>query len=161
MNETRKLFWGHKDVVRPDWIDYNGHFNAGYYAVCFDDAIETWMDHIGLGPTHREEFSVTTFSAENHITYLQEVAEGSNLSISTQLLGFDRKRIHALQTMWNSDEEFLAATCEVMSLHVSEETRRVSEMSEAVYKRLAEIWLVHRDLAVPPQVGHQMGVPSK
>ena len=63
--------------------------------------------------------------------------------------------------MWNSDEEFLAATCEVMSLHVSEETRRVSEMSEAVYKRLAEIWLLHRDLAVPPQVGHQMGVPSK
>jgi len=48
-----------------------------------------------------------------------------------------------------------------MSLHVSEETRRVSEMSEAVYERLTEIWLLHRDLSVPPQVGHQMGVPVK
>ena len=25
-----------RDVVRPEWIDYNGHMNVGYYQVVFD-----------------------------------------------------------------------------------------------------------------------------
>ncbi len=49
MKETETLFWGHEEVVRPEWIDYNGHFNAGYYMVCFDEALEPLMEHIGLG----------------------------------------------------------------------------------------------------------------
>lgn len=161
MKETETLFWGHEEVVRPEWIDYNGHFNAGYYMVCFDEALEPLMEHIGLGPEHREKHSVTIFSAENHITYIREVREGTNLSVSTQLLGVDRKRIHALQTMWNSDENFVAATCEVMGLHVSEKTRRVSEMHEDVYSRLQSMLLEHSELPTPPQVGHQMSVPSR
>lgn len=24
--------------VKPEWIDYNGHMNVGYYHVAFDDA---------------------------------------------------------------------------------------------------------------------------
>ena len=28
-------------VVRPEWIDYNGHMNVGYYHVAFDVAAET------------------------------------------------------------------------------------------------------------------------
>ena len=161
MKETETLFWGHEEVVRPEWIDYNGHFNAGYYMVCFDEALEPLMEHIGLGPEHREKHSVTIFSAENHITYIREVREGTNLSVSTQLLGVDRKRIHALQTMWNSDENFVAATCEVMGLHVSEKTRRVSEMHEDVYSRLQSMLLEHSEFPTPPQVGHQMSVPSR
>ena len=81
--------------------------------------VEPWMDFIGLGQLHRDEHKVTTFSAQNHVTYLREVGEGTNLTVSTQLLGFDRKRIHAMQVMWNADERFVSATCEVMSLHVS------------------------------------------
>ena len=51
---TQTSFEGYSDVVRPEWIDYNGHFNAGYYLVCFDEAIEPWMDFIGLGQLHRD-----------------------------------------------------------------------------------------------------------
>jgi acyl-CoA thioester hydrolase len=29
-----------RDVVRPEWIDYNGHMNVGYYHVAFDIAAE-------------------------------------------------------------------------------------------------------------------------
>ena len=153
-------FEGYSDVVRPEWIDYNGHFNAGYYLVCFDEAIEPWMDFIGLGRTHRRDHKVTTFSAQNNVTYVREVHEGTNLSVSTQLLGFDRKRIHAMQVMWNVDERFVSATCEVMSLHVSEESRRVSEMHDEPYDRLGVVWGEHRMIDIPPQDGQVMSVPG-
>lgn len=160
VDDKARPFDGHNDVVRKEWIDFNGHFNAGYYLVCFDDAIESWMDFIGVGRSHRDRHSVTTFSAQNHVTYLREVSEGANLAVTTQLLGFDRKRIHAMQVMWNTDESFVAATCEVMSLHVSEETRRVSEMHDEVYERLSEVWDTHGKLKAPQQVGQVMSVPG-
>ena len=160
VNQTPAPFEGHSDIVRKEWIDFNGHFNAGYYLVCFDDAIESWKDFIGVGRAHRDRHFVTTFSAQNHVTYLREVREGANLSVATQLLGFDRKRIHALQVMWNTDENFVAATCEVMSLHVSEQTRRVSEMHDDVYERLSQVWNSHKKLEVPHQVGQVMSVPG-
>ena len=153
-------FQGHSAVVKSEMIDFNGHINAGYYLVCFDDAIESWMDFIGLGRSHRDRHAVTTFSAQNHVTYVREVHEGAQLTISTQLLGFDRKRIHAMQIMVNSDEDFVAATCEVMSLHVSEESRRVAEMHSDAYARLGEVWESHKKLDVPPQVGQVMAVPG-
>ena len=160
VDNVQSPFDGHSDMVKPEWIDFNGHFNAGFYVVCFDDAIESWMDFIGLGRPHREVHAVTTFSAQNHVTYVREVQEGANLKVTTQLLGFDWKRVHAIQVMWNVDENFIAATCEVMSLHVSEETRRVSEMDESASSRLTEIWASHKELEVPDQVGQTMSVPG-
>jgi acyl-CoA thioester hydrolase len=160
VNSVESPFQGYSAVVKPEWIDFNGHFNAGYYLVCFDDAIESWMGFIGLGTAHRDQHAVTTFSAQNHVTYVREVHEGARLSITTQLLGFDKKRIHAMQTMVNADEDYVAATCEVMSLHVSEESRRVSEMHLDPYARLGEIWEHHKKLDVPPQAGQVMAVPG-
>ena len=90
-----------------------------------------------------------------------EVHEGAHLTVSTQLLGFDWKRIHAMQIMVNNDDEYVAATCEVMSLHVSEETRRVSEMHPDAHARLEEIWESHKELETPPQVGQVIGVPGE
>ena len=36
MSKNSASFDGHRDVVRPEWIDDNGHLNMGYYVVAFD-----------------------------------------------------------------------------------------------------------------------------
>ena len=54
----------------------------------------------------------------------------------------------------------LAATNELMSLHVSLETRRAAPMSADVLARLAEVLGVHETLPVPPQVGRRIGLDS-
>ena len=43
-------FVGLQTEIKPEWIDFNGHFNAGYYMVVFDDAVGPWMDFVGLDP---------------------------------------------------------------------------------------------------------------
>ncbi|MFI5326964.1 MAG: thioesterase family protein, partial [Candidatus Rokuibacteriota bacterium] len=40
-------------LVRPEWIDNNGHMNMGYYVVVFDLATDEWMRRIGLDAAHR------------------------------------------------------------------------------------------------------------
>ncbi len=39
---------GARAVVRPEWIDYNGHMNVGYYHVAFDAAAEPFFELLGL-----------------------------------------------------------------------------------------------------------------
>ncbi|WP_419864475.1 thioesterase family protein [Candidatus Poriferisodalis sp.] len=145
-------------TVQEGWIDYNGHLNAGYYLVAFDDAIAPWMDFIGLGTAHREVRDITTFSAENHITYVREIGPDEPYVISVQLLGFDRKRIHAFQAMTQTRDAYLVATCEVMSLHIDGPTRRVGPMADEPYRRLGEIWEAHQHLPLPSQVGHVINI---
>ena len=44
----------YRDVVRPEWIDNNGHMNMGYYLVVFDFATDGFFRWIGLDDAHRQ-----------------------------------------------------------------------------------------------------------
>lgn len=151
-------FVGYRTRIKPEWIDFNGHFNAGYYFVVFDDAITDWMDFCGLDRAHRDAHAVTTFTVEGHITYEQELREADPIEIRTQLLGWDAKKLHYIHFVYHAEQGYLAATNEVMSLHISERTRRSAPMAPEVQDRIARIGAVHAKLAVPPQVGRVMGI---
>ena len=153
-------FDSYRDVVRSTWIDRNGHLNMGYYVVVFDFATDAWLDFIGLDTEHRKKRKIATFSLESHVTYAREVREGDELRFTTQLLDFDTNRVHYFHEMYHAREGYLAATNELLSLHVSQETRRSAPMAPEVQGRLAEIRRAHDTLPVPPQVGRVMGLKA-
>jgi acyl-CoA thioester hydrolase len=148
-------------VVRPEWIDNNRHMNMGYYLVVFDLATDAWMRRIGLDEPHRARHAVTTFCLEAHVTYHREVLEGDPLRFTTQLLAFDAKRMHYIHAMYHGDSGYLAATNELMSLHVSQETRRGAPMAPEIRRRLEEVQRAHDRLPRPPQVGRVMGLTAR
>jgi acyl-CoA thioester hydrolase len=148
-------------VVRPEWIDNNGHMNMGYYVVVFDLATDEWMRLIGLDAAHRRAQDVTTFCLEAHVTYHREVREGDPLRFTTRLLAHDAKRIHYIHEMFHGGAGYLAATNELMSLHVSQQTRRGAPMAPEVLERLGRIRLAHDRLPRPPQVGRLMGLGAR
>ena len=158
---TALLFDEYRDRVRPDWIDENQHLNMGYTVVVFDFATDAWLEHIGLGAEHKREQQVTTFTLESHVSYLRELREGDPLRFTTQLLGFDEKRIHYVHCMHHADEGFLASTNELMSLHVSRATRRAAPMQASVQQRLAQLLEAHSQLTPPPQTGRRIGLDQK
>src|SRR6185436_1177905 len=131
--------------------------NMGYYVVGFDLATDAWLDWVGLDAAHREAEKATTFALEAHVTYHREVREGDPLRFTTLLLAHDAKRLHYLHQMYHATEGYLAATNELMSLHVSEETRRGAPMASEVLERLRPIQAAHDRLGRPPQVGRRMG----
>ncbi len=147
--------------VRPEWIDYNGHMNMGYYLVVFDLATDAFLAWAGLDATHRRTHGVTTFCLEGHVTYHREVRAGDPLRFTTLLLAHDAKRLHYIHAMYHADDGYLAATNELMSLHVSEATRRGAPMAPAVLERLALVQRAHDALPRPPQVGRTIGLGSR
>jgi acyl-CoA thioester hydrolase len=158
--EIAAPFDAYRDVVRGEWIDNNGHMNVGYYLVVFDFATDAFLAWVGLDAGHRRDTGVTTFCLEAHVTYQREVREGDPLRFITRLLAHDAKRIHYVHEMRHAAEGYLAATNELMSLHVSKETRRAAPMAPAVLARLARIQAAHDALPPLPYVGRRMGLDA-
>ncbi len=151
----------YRDVVRPEWIDHNQHMNMGYYLVVFDLATDAFLAWVGLGEAHRRDRQVTTFCLEAHITYHREVRAGAPLRFPTVLLAHDDKRIHYVHEMYHATEGYLAATNELLSLHVSGKTRRGAPMAPEILARLGQIQRAHDTLPRPPQVGRVIGLANR
>jgi len=148
----------HRAIVERAWIDHNDHMNMGYYMVVFDEATGGFFQACGLTREHRQKYDVTTFSLEGHITYNREVGLGDPLVMTTRLIGFDAKRIHYLHEMHHEKEGYLAATNELITLHVSQETRRSTAMAPHILERLAAIKAAHAALPPSPYIGRVIGL---
>jgi len=154
-------FDAYRTVVRPEWIDHNAHMNVGYYLVVFDYATDAFFDWVGLNAAHRAAHAITTFCLEAHVTYHREVRAGDPLRFTTLLLAHDDKRIQYFHAMYHGGEGWLAATNELMSLHVSRATRRAAPMASEILARLAAIQRAHDALPRPPQAGRAIGLRNK
>jgi acyl-CoA thioester hydrolase len=148
-------------VVRPDWIDNNGHMNVGYYHVVFDIAAEPFFEWLGLTREFRVAHGSSTFALESHLNFMREVKEGDPLRFEARLLDFDHKRIHFYQEMFHGTEGYLAATYESLSVHVDMSQRRTAPMPEVLSARLGQVLKAHAPLARPWQVGHVISAHPK
>jgi acyl-CoA thioester hydrolase len=147
-------------TVKPEWIDYNGHMNVAYYVIAFDAALDGCFTALGLGMSSLDE-GRSVFTAEKHLTYQRELREGDGLRITSQLLGFDAKRVHIFQTMYHADEGYLAATDEWMFLYIDMTDRRTTPMPDHILQRLARVSAAHEMLPRPPQVGRGIGLANR
>jgi acyl-CoA thioester hydrolase len=161
MSDLAGPFDAYRDVVRAEWIDHNQHMNMGYYLVVFDLATDEFLRWVGLDEGHRAARGVTTFCLEAHVTYHREVRAADPLRFTTLLLGHDTKRIHYFHAMYHATEGYLAATNELMSLHVGRATRRAAAMAPDVLARLAAIQEAHDTLPRPAQVGRTIGLANR
>lgn len=150
----------YRDRVRPEWVDQNHHMNMGYYMVVFDLATDAFFRHVGLGAPYRTAHGMTTFCLEAHITYNREVRENDPLRFTTRLLAHDAKRLHYFHEMYHATEGYLAATNELLTLHVSQVTRRGADMAPELRDRLARVQTAHDALPRPPEVGRVMGLTA-
>ncbi len=150
----------HTERIRREWIDYNGHMNVAYYVLVFDHGVDGLWDLLGLDEAYRRNHGGTTFAVECHVSYLRELRENDPVTITSQLLAWDAKRIHQFQRMYHADSGDLAATCEWMNLHVDIASRRVSPWPKTVLDRLAEFAARHAGDVWPERAGRRMQVPS-
>ena len=147
--------------VKPAWLDYNQHMNAGCYAVAFDLALDCFTPRLGMGEAYSKSGVGTTFTLESHITYLRELRKGDWIRITLQLLDYDQKRIHHFLSMYHAERGFLAATSEQLSTHIDLSTRRAAPMPDKAQVELEAIWQEHRHLPKPEQVGKNIGIRRK
>ncbi len=144
-------------TVPKEWIDYNGHMMDAFYFVAFTEATEAFLDHVGLGADYRARTGSGVYTAEGHLCFLSGVIGGAALSYRTQLLGHDARRLHVFHQMTSADH--LAATCELMFLHVSD--GRVTPMPPAAVDAVTALAAVQTALLRPGQAGRHVGIPGR
>ena len=148
----------HRESVRPEWIDYNGHMNLAYYMLAFDHATDAFFDFVGLGEAYLKANDASTFTLEAHITYDRELMSGAPMRFETRLLAHDAKRLHYTHFMYHAEDGYLAATNELISLHVDMGARRSAPMPDTVIARLDAIAAAHDKLPHPEQAGRVISI---
>lgn len=139
----------HTATVQPQWIDYNGHMNDGYYVVAFTVATDALQDHVGFDESWRTDSGCSIYTVEAHIKYLREVKVHTPLRFDTWVLGVDEKRLHIMHAMYDADQDTLAATHELMLLHVDQQAGKVAPMPDAIRSRLERLVTMHQGLSLP------------
>ena len=151
----------HREIVVPEWCDYNGHMNLAFYVLVFDHATDKFWDTLGIGLDYRNRTDNSTFTVESHVTYDREVLDGDEVRCTTQLLGFDDKRIHYFHRMFHVPDGYLAATTELLAIHVDLTIRRVAPMPDDIVARLADTMEAHRGFGLPDEAGRVIGLGSR
>ncbi|MCR9071506.1 MAG: thioesterase family protein [Alphaproteobacteria bacterium] len=148
-------------TVRSDWIDYNGHMNVGYYLVAFDIATEQVCVHFGLGEAYRRASDASIFVLEAHVTYDREVVEDAPLAFRTRIVDHDAKRFHLLHHMYHAEEGFLAATNELMCMHIDLTTKRAAPMPETALAKVQALHAAHAATGALDGIGRRIGIRRK
>lgn len=108
----------YRTPVQEDWVDYNGHLRDAYYLLIFSYATDALMEHIGLDADARGQSGHSLFTLEAHINYLHEVKLGTDVWVQTQIIGFDKKRLHLYHSLHSAGFDEALAASEQMLLHV-------------------------------------------
>jgi len=115
------------EKVIKEWTDYNGHLNVAFYVHIFDLAADVMLDHFNMGGISAKKNKKTTFVAEMHTIYNQEIRLGEEVETQITYIDHDKKRIHYRLSMFHKYKKYLAATNEVLSLYVDLDKRKVVE----------------------------------
>ena len=115
------------EKVIKEWTDYNGHLNVAFYVRIFDIAADVMLDNFNMGGLSAKKDKKTTFVAEMHTIYNQEVKLSEEVETQVTYIDHDKKRIHYRLSMFHKEKKYLAATNEVLSLYVDLSKRKVVE----------------------------------
>jgi len=147
--------------VEPQWIDYNGHMNVAFYVLLFDRASDHFLDHLELGGDYRRRTDHSIYVLEMHVQYLREVKVGDPLLIETHIVGADAKRMHIVHKMTHAVEGYVAATNEIMALHVDLAGPRSAPFPPETAARLEKLVAEDNTKPLPIEIGRRIALPGQ
>ena len=148
----------YRDVVRREWVDYNGHLRDAFYMLLFSYAL---LDAIGLDDVQRTARHRSVYTLEAHISYLREVKEGTSVRVAVRVLAHDLKRMHVSFEMFAEDLPDLVAAGEQMLLHVDTlGPPCAAPFDEDVLERVRALASAQALLPMPRHIGRVIGLPA-
>ncbi len=151
-------FSAFKSRVKPEWIDYNGHMNVGFYVMAFDQATDCFLEHIGMGARYARQTRCSAFVVDMNVTYRRELHVGDPIRCATQLLETGDKKLRIFHQMFHDEEGWLAATNELLLIHVDLEARKSLSFPAQVRDQLGELAFLHSSLELPEGAGRVLGL---
>ncbi|UFI02874.1 carnitine 3-dehydrogenase [Roseibium aggregatum] len=141
--------------IPQSWTDYNGHMNEAHYLEAGAAATDRFMELIGADADYIAS-GKSYFTVENHLRYLDELLAGERLTVTTQVLQGEGKKMQLFHFLKNADGK-LAATMETLLLHVDLNTRASSLPGAEVGEKLKAFADAHKALPFPEGAGRFVG----
>jgi carnitine 3-dehydrogenase len=150
----------HTARVPPEWVDYNGHAHESRYLQVFGDSSDALLRYVGIDAAYLNG-GRSYYTVETHLSHLREASAGDVLHVTTQILGFDEKRLHLFHELYQTREDALLATAEQMLLHVDTAEGRTSPAGPEILDRIARISAAHAALPWPERAGRAIRVTAR
>ncbi|WP_343565292.1 carnitine 3-dehydrogenase [Kiloniella sp. b19] len=141
--------------IPSSWTDYNGHMNEAHYLEAASQATDRFMSMIGADADYIAS-GKSYFTVESHICHLDEMVEGEELTITTQVLMGEGKKMQIIHSLLKENGT-VAATVESLLLHMDLKARKSSEPDAQVSEKLAFYVQAHAALERPEQAGRYTG----
>ena len=143
-------------AVRPEWVDYNGHMSDFRYVQLFGDAMDVLFRQIGVNEAYRRAGHMF-YTVESHVAHFAEAKVSEPITVSTQILKLDDKRLHVFHELRRVNDDALIATGEQLHLHVDTAAAKAAPIDAGVRAKLDAIRLAQSGLPVPAEAGRRVG----
>ncbi len=133
-------------TIPEEYLDLLGHMNVMWYTHLFDEATFNFYETFGFGRDYHQNTGNGSFALEQHTRYLNEVRLGEQISIRTRMLGRSEKRFHFIHFMVKDAAGKLAATTEIVGVHIDLSVRRSSPLPPEIAGPLDDLIAQHSGL---------------
>jgi carnitine 3-dehydrogenase / betainyl-CoA thioesterase len=150
----------YSDIVRPEWIDYNGHMTESRYLEAFGHATDAVLLRLGVDAAYRGG-GYSFYTVETHLHHLKEIAALEPFAVDSQILHADDKRFVLFHTMRHGGSAAPLATAEHMLIHVDTAAGRACPTPAPISARLRDQVEAHRALPWPERAGRLARAPAR
>ncbi|MFQ5622660.1 MAG: acyl-CoA thioesterase [Paracoccaceae bacterium] len=122
----------YRGAVYPWHCDHMGHMNVMWYVGKFDEATWAFFSSIGLSAAFLRKTARGMVAVEQSVSYKREVLPGDTLEIYTRPLEVRAKTLRFAHEMFDFGTGELAATSEILSVHLDTEARKGAKLPDKV-----------------------------
>jgi len=142
--------------VPAEWVDYNGHVSESRYHQVLADASDALVHYLGVDAAYLARGG-TYFTAESHLSFLNQTRAEDVVEVTSQLLGSDDKRLHVYHRLERPDDGAVLAESEHLLLHVDVQQGRAAPAEPEVLSRVTRLAKAHALLPRPERAGRRVG----
>ena len=125
----------YRGTVYPWQCDHMGHMNVMWYVGKFDEAIWNLFAQIGLTPSYLRQSGRGMAAVEQTIRYRRELVAGDVVAVRSRVTVVGEKAITIRHELVNVEHDEVAATMEVVGVHLDTVARKAVPLPPLVAAR--------------------------
>jgi acyl-CoA thioester hydrolase len=124
-----------RGVVYPWHLDHMGHMNVRHYVAAFDEACWVLLALLGLDASYFKRYRRGMAALEQVIQYKSELQAGDGFEIRSRILEVRPKTIRIRHDMYKLRDGTLAASTNIIGVHIDAEARQGIALPDEVRSR--------------------------
>jgi acyl-CoA thioester hydrolase len=114
----------YRGAVYPWHCDHVGHMNVMWYVGKFDEATWNLFHRVGITPNYLRTNGRGMAAVDQHIEYKRELRAGDVITIRSEVLEFEGKKIRFRHEMRNEETGEVAAVTTLLGVHMDTQARK-------------------------------------